>query len=98
MPRAHRRIVGEYPFTLLAADGDVAAGGELDHVTYAAVGAQLGEARDVGARDGAAHPVRGGGARGSGGRARLGPGRRRGLAASARTAGSRSRLSRRTSA
>src|SRR5213595_4152132 len=36
MARAHRRIVGEYPFTLLAADGDVAAGGELDHVTYAA--------------------------------------------------------------
>src|SRR5437016_5096315 len=59
MPRAHRRIVGEYPFTLLAADGDVAAGGELDHVTYAAVGAQLGETRDVGARDEAAHPLRG---------------------------------------
>src|SRR2546430_10169013 len=46
-------------FRSLAADGDVAAGGELDHVTYAAVGAQLGETRDVGARDEAAQPLRG---------------------------------------
>src|SRR2546427_6686978 len=39
------------PVALFAPDHNVAAWGELDHIARAAVRAELGETRDVGARD-----------------------------------------------
>src|SRR2546422_2227886 len=53
--RAHGGVIGENPVAALATDMHVASGRQLDGVAGAAVGAELGEAGDIGARHHAAH-------------------------------------------